>query len=129
MEYYFKSQIGLLEYYFKQLGQITLQCPNKTIYLHKTDKMNTKKPAERKDDSRFTVYKNELENKWVIEDSETSNVLTFIEGKVETEGYFATFKDGKVMTDTRLVGQTIREMDEFLRTNYKHLYGKTKTKK
>lgn len=91
--------------------------------------MNTKKPAERKDDSRFTVYKNELENKWVIEDSETSNVLTFIEGKVETEGYFATFKDGKVMTDTRLVGQTIREMDEFLRTNYKHLYGKTKTKK
>jgi len=97
--------------------------------LHKTDKMNTKKPTERKDDSRFTVYKNEVENKWVIEDSETSNILTFIEGKVETEGYFATFKDGKVMTDTRLVGQTIREMDEFLRTNYKHLYGKTKTKK
>ena len=89
------------------------------------DNMNTEKPTENKENNRFTVYKDEVSNKWVIEDSEPSNVLSFTQGTVMTEGYFASFKDGKVMTDMRLVGQTIREMDEFLKTNYKHLYGNT----
>ena len=89
--------------------------------------MNTNKIPDKEQHERFKVYKDEKENKCVIEDTVTANVLTFSEGKVKTEGYFASFKDGKVMTNTRLVGQTIREMDDYLHKKYKHLlYGTRK---
>ncbi len=91
--------------------------------------MNTNKSTEDKDNSRFTVYKTEIEDKWVIEDLQTSVTLTFTKGKVHTDGYFVSVKNKKVVTDTKLIGDSIREMDEFLSTNYKHLHGKTKTKK
>ena len=95
--------------------------------------MNTNKTVDNKQKDRFRVYKIERypdelggwnedeQNKWVIDDTETSNILYFSEGKVKTDGFFASFKDGKVITDCRLVGQTIREMNEFLEENYKHL--------
>lgn len=79
-----------------------------------------------KQENRFKVYKDEAENKWVIEDTETPIILSFPEGKVNTEGYFVDFKkEVPVMTDTGLIGLTIREMTAFLKKHHKHLlYGK-----
>lgn len=89
--------------------------------------MGTEKQLEKEELNRFKVYKDEKEDRWVIEDSETPIKMAFVEGDISTEGFWVDFRDGETIPSTRTIGQVTRDMAEYLEENYSHLlHGKSK---
>lgn len=72
----------------------------------------------KEENNRFTL-RNSGGRNWVLRDSETTINLTFEEGKVKTEGFF--FNQEIVSTDCKLIGDTIRQMSDYLDEHYKNL--------